>query len=91
MSRGAEIQAVLKGGRRWRGGHGRADMRPETRDQPGGHETLRPLAGTAALVAVGDRVVSPKSQCLMSHPLVSRLRSLVNPAPMPKMPETNIF
>ena len=37
--------------RRWRSGNRRADMRPETRDLAGGHETLRPSAGGAALVA----------------------------------------
>ncbi len=34
--------------RRWQSGHRRADMRPETRDLPGGHETLRPPVGEAA-------------------------------------------
>ena len=37
--------------RRGRGGRGRADMRPETRDLPGRHETLRPPAGGPRSVA----------------------------------------
>ena len=42
---------AARSARRWRSGNRRADMRPETRDLPGGHETLRPPAGAAALVA----------------------------------------
>ena len=49
--------------RRWRSGRGRADMRPETRDLPGRHETLRlPVGGPQFTATVGrDGVPSPSA------------------------------
>ncbi len=56
-------------------------MRHEARDLPGGHETLRPPAGAAALVAavVGPPRRGGRQSLNVVKPQVSRLRSLVTP------------
>ena len=70
--------------RRWRGGRGRADMRPETRDLQGRHETLRPPVGGPRSVAaakvsmshVSDRLNVSLSQCLRKSQVSGLLSSL---------------
>ena len=75
----------------WRSGNQRADMRPETRDLAGGHETLRqveidavPMARPQGRQSLNVSCLT-RSQCLavsMSRQ-VSCLRSLVSPLPPP--------
>ena len=82
--------ATPRQSRHRRSGNRRADMRPETRDPAGGHETLRHLEIAAMPMArpQGRQSLNvsclTRSQCLavsMSHQ-VSGLRSLVSPSPL---------
>ena len=81
---------AARSARHRRSGNWRADMRPETRDPAGGHETLRHLEIAAMPMArpQGRQSLNvsclTRSQCLavsMSHQ-VSGLRSQVSPSPL---------
>ena len=60
--------------RRRRSGRVRADMRPETRDLPGRHETLRPPAGGPRPVAAAKVSMSPQVSGLGSQVLPLRAK-----------------